>query len=86
MNNSKRHCILCSINSHTSWDQLCPEFIRRCAILDKKNPVNGMLFFPAEQDWTLALTARPSRIPLEEWFPATYTVNSLLALGGRKTQ
>jgi len=45
-----------------------------------------MPFFPAEKDWTLALAARPSRIPLEERFPATYAVNSLPALGGRKTQ
>jgi len=45
-----------------------------------------MPFFPAEQDWTLALMARPSRILLKEQFPATYTVNSLLALGSRKTQ
>ena len=55
-------------------------------VLDKKNPVNGMPFFPAEQDWTLALMARPSRILLKEQFPATYTVNSLPALGSRKTQ
>jgi len=45
-----------------------------------------MPFFPAEQDWTLALASRPSRIPIEERFPVTYTVNSLPALGSRKTQ
>lgn len=55
-------------------------------VLDEKNSVNNMPFFPLEQDWTLALASRPSRIPIKEWFPATYTVNSLLALGGRKTQ
>jgi hypothetical protein len=36
-----------------------------------------MPFFLAEQDWTLALDHRPSRIPLDERFPAKYAVNSI---------
>jgi len=55
-------------------------------ILDKRNPINSMPFFPAEQDWTLATAARPSRVPLDKRFPVTYVVNSLPSLGGRKTQ
>jgi len=34
-----------------------------------------MPFYPAEQDWTLS--SRPSRVPLDECFPAAYAVNSL---------
>ena len=45
-----------------------------------------MLFFLAEEDWTLAITSRSSRIPLKKHFPALYVVNSLLSLGGRKVQ
>jgi len=74
-NDSKFYCVSCGDNSHTSWDRACPEFIRRCASLDDRNPVNGMPFYPAEQDWTLL--SRPSRVPLEERFPAAYAVNSL---------
>ena len=85
-NNSKCHCVSCGVNSHASWDRQCPEFIRRCAVLDERNPVNSMPFFPAEQDWTLAIESRPSRIPFEERFPPSYAVNSLPSLGGRKTQ
>jgi hypothetical protein len=52
--------------------------------MDQRNPVNSMLFFPAEQDWTLM--SRPNRILLEEHFPASYKVNSCPALGNRNTQ
>jgi hypothetical protein len=45
-----------------------------------------MPFFPAEQDWTLALDHRPSRIPLDERFPAKFVVNSLLVLDPRVRQ
>src|SRR5437588_9231724 len=36
-----------------------------------------MPFFPAEQDWTLTLDHRPSRIPLDEQFLVKYAVNSI---------
>ena len=85
-NSSKTHCVSCNANSHTSWDRLCPEFIRRCAAIDERNPVNSMPFFPTEQDWTLACDHRPSRIPLEERFPAKFAVNSLPVLGQRLRQ
>jgi len=71
----KLHCVSCGDNTHASWDRACPEFIKRCAILDERNPLNGMPFFPTVQDWTLA--SRPSRIPLEVRFPATFAVKSL---------
>ena len=80
----KRYCVSCDNKSHASWDRNCPEFIRRCAITDERNPDNNMLFFPAEQDWTFA--SRPSRIPLAERFPAAYAVNSLPTTVTKNTQ
>src|SRR5260221_7904172 len=76
---SKVHCVTCKDNSDPSWDRACPEFIRRCAIFDEKNPENGMVFYPTEQDWTL--TMRPQRIPLEERFPQRFAVNSIQIQG-----
>ena len=73
-NKEKLHCVSCGDNSHASWDRACPEFTKRCAILDERNPLNSMPFFPTEQDWTLV--SRPSRIPLEERFPEAYAVKS----------
>ena len=74
-NREKLHCVSCGDNSHASWDRACPEFTKRCAILDERNPLNSMPFFPTDQDWTMV--SRPSRIPLENRFPAAYAVNSL---------
>jgi len=71
----KLHCVSCGDNSHASWNRACPEFTKRCAIMDERNPLNSMPFFPTEQDWTLV--SRPNRIPLEDRFPAAYAVNSL---------
>ena len=85
-NSSRLHCVSCNVDSHTSWDRSCPEFTRRCAAIDERNPVNSMPFFPAEQDWTLALEHRPSRIPMDERFPAKYAVNSLPVLDPKARQ
>ena len=73
----KLHCVSCGDNTHASWDRTCPEFTKRCAILDERNPLNNMPFFPTEQEWTLV--SRPNRIPLDERFPAAYAVNDLTA-------
>ena len=78
---NKLYCVSCAVSSHASWDRACPEFLKWCEIINERNPVNSMPFFPAEQDWTLAV--RPSRIPLEERFPATFAVNSLPTHGRR---
>lgn len=80
---NKLYCVLYLDMSHASWDRSCPEFIRWCKIINKCNPVNNMPFFLAEQDWTLAI--RPARVSLEECFPTTFSVNSLL-LHGRRHQ
>ena len=71
----KLHCVSCGDNTHASWDRACPEFTRRCAVLDERNPNNSMPFFPTDEDWTLV--SRPGRIPLADRFPAAYAVNSL---------
>ena len=80
---NKLFCVSCLDTSHASWDRSCPEFTRRCEIINERNPVNNMPFFPAEQDWTLAV--RPARVPLKEHFPASFSVNSL-PLHGRRQQ
>ena len=80
----KRHCVSCGSGAHASWDRSCPDFIRRCALIDKRNPDNSMPFFPAEQDWTYV--TRPNRIPMCDRFPAAYAVNSIPVAGPRTTQ
>jgi len=74
-NKDKVYCVVCEENSHPSWSRECPEFNRRCLILDERNPENAMPYFPTENDWTLE--TRPNKIPLDERFPSRYAVNSL---------
>ena len=78
-NKGKVYCISCGDKTYASWDRACPEFNRRCAVQDERNPENAMPFYPTEHDWTL--TARPHRIPLDERFPGRYAVNSLPTAG-----
>jgi len=80
-NKGKVYCVSCGNKSHSSWDRACPEFNRRCAIQDERNPENAMPFYPTEHNWML--TARPHRIPLDERFPGRYAVNSLPTSGTR---
>ncbi len=49
-NKDKRWCVTCESAHHASWDRNCPEFNRRCYLIDKKNPENSMPYFPTEQD------------------------------------
>lgn len=74
-NKGTLYCVSCKSGAHASWDRTCPEFIRRCEIYNDRFPENNMVYFPTDQDWTLA--SRPSRIPVEDRFPAKYAVNSL---------
>jgi len=78
-NKSKLYCVACDKVTHASWSRACPEFNRRCQILDGRNPENAMPYFPTEHNWTL--TVRPSSIPLEDRFPARFTVNMLPTMG-----
>jgi hypothetical protein len=71
----KIHCVSCKTNTHISWDRNCPEFIQRCVLHNEKHLENNLIFFPMEEDWTLAVT--PDRIPLNECFPQKYAVASL---------
>jgi len=81
-NKDKWFCVTCKEAMHASWSRDCPEFNRRCLIFDRRNPENAMPYFPTEHDWTL--TVRPSSIPMEDRFPARYTVNTLPTLSGRQ--
>ena len=80
-NKGNVYCVSCRDKTHASWDRACPEFNRRCAVQDNRNPENAMPYYPTEHDWTL--TARPHRIPLDERFPGRYAVNSLPITGQR---
>jgi len=81
LNKSKTHCVACGDDTHASWNRNCPEFIRRCHILNERNPENAMPYFPTEYDWSL--TVRPDRIPTEDKFPTKYAVNDIPIGGGR---
>jgi hypothetical protein len=72
-NKGKLHCVSCGDRSHASWDRSCLEFIKQCAVIDERNLLNSMPFFPTDQDWMLA--SRPRRVPLEECFPMTFMIN-----------
>jgi hypothetical protein len=82
INRRRVFCVSCKSNDHASWDRNCPEFLRRCAVLDERIPENLMPFYPTDQDWTLAI--RPPRIPLDLRFPHKFAVNSLPI--GRRTR
>ena len=47
-NRSKLWCVSCQATNHASWDRNCPEFQRRCYLVDKQNPENSMPYFPME--------------------------------------
>jgi hypothetical protein len=49
-NKDKRWCVTCESSDHASWDRDCPELNRCCYLVDERNPENGMLYFPTEQD------------------------------------
>lgn len=77
---SKLYCAACKTNTHASWSRECPEFIRRCAIIDNRNPENAMPYFPTDQDWTF--TTRPERVPMATRFPPDFAVNPIPPGGG----
>jgi hypothetical protein len=74
-NGGKLWCVTCESTYHASWDRNCPEFKKKCMLMDEKSPENGMPFFPTDQDWTQS--GRPDRVPMDERFPARFSVNSL---------
>lgn len=80
-NSNKLYCVVCTDSTHASWHRACPEFLRWCKSINDTNLANNMLFFPAEQDWTLSI--RSTRILLNEHFPTSYRVNSL-PIDGRR--
>jgi hypothetical protein len=75
----RRFCVSCKSNNHASWDRNCPEFVRRCVLMDECIPENLMPFYPTDQDWTLAI--RPSCIPLDLRFPHNVAQHVVQQLG-----
>ncbi len=80
-NRSKLWCVSCQATDHASWDRNCPEFQRRCYLMDEWNPEISMPYFPMEHDWSQ--TARSSRISFNECFPGKFAVNSLHIHGAK---
>ncbi|KAG2747165.1 hypothetical protein P692DRAFT_201791369 [Suillus brevipes Sb2] len=57
-------CVNSRTDNHTSWSRKCPEFIRRCELLNEKFPENRMPYFPTEAAWTHAISpSRPHKLP-----------------------
>lgn len=71
----KQYCVSCRNNTHTSWDRTCPEFKCQVDQMDESHPENMLTYFPTEEDWTMHTC--PSRLELDERFPAKYVVASL---------
>ncbi|KAL1727358.1 hypothetical protein EV714DRAFT_183293, partial [Schizophyllum commune] len=53
---TKRHCVNCQADGHTSWDRACPVFQQRCLDYDYRFPENAMPFFVTDDEWTHATT------------------------------
>jgi hypothetical protein len=51
-------CVNCDSTDHASRDRNCPEFIRRCKLLNAKTPTNLLPYYPTEEEWTW------SRLPI----------------------
>jgi hypothetical protein len=45
-------CINCQSHHHASWNRTCPDFIRRCELINEKFPENTMPYYPTELSWT----------------------------------
>lgn len=52
------HCVNCAgtdhAYTHTSTSRACPEFKRRCLVLDSRCPENLLQYYPTDEDWTWA--------------------------------
>ena len=72
---NKRYCVSCKSDTHASWDRNCPEFLWKCDKYSRFHPENHLIYLPTDEDWTL--TVRPEKIPMEDKFPAKFTVGSL---------
>ena len=61
-NHLSRGCVSCKSDDHSSMDRFkCPEFARKCAVLESKRPENLMPYFPTDEAWTQVLA--PPKAP-----------------------
>ena len=72
------------MEDHSSWDQSCPEFLRKSTHLDKLHPENALTYFLTKEEWMQS--ARPERIPIDSRFPAKFAVGGLPPLGYTEKQ
>jgi hypothetical protein len=69
-NQNASHCANCNSNDHPSYSRNCPDFTRRCELIDAKNPENLMPYYPTDEFWTQVLLP-PKKQPLQK--PANLT-------------
>ena len=68
-------CIFCGVNTHTSWDRNCPEFLKRCQLLDECRPDNQYKYFPTEDPHTHFHV--PVKVLMDHHFPDEFAVHSM---------
>ena len=49
---TKKRCASCNSTDHASWSRECPIFRRKVDECNKRNPENGLQFFPSDEPWT----------------------------------
>lgn len=57
---TKKYCVSCKSDDHSSYDRACPAFIKKCEDLNKRIPENNMPFFPSNEPWTWSSRPAPS--------------------------
>ena len=68
------HCVSCGVNTYASWDWNCPEFLKRCQLLDKHHPNNQYKYFPTE-DPCIHFRA-PVKVLMDRRFPDKFAIHS----------
>ncbi|ETW79497.1 hypothetical protein HETIRDRAFT_419212 [Heterobasidion irregulare TC 32-1] len=68
------HCVSCGVNTHASWDRNCPEFLKRCQLLDERRPDNQYKYFPTEDPRTHFRL--PAKVPMDRRYPDEFAVHS----------
>lgn len=60
---TKKHCVLCSFNNHSSSDRNCPAFRPKLCSHNLTHAANLMPFFPSTQNWTRCMTMENGEPP-----------------------
>ena len=63
---TKKWCVSCNSNNHSSWDRDCPTLAKKIEEFNQRNPENSLPFFLTAEPWTWApipnaTTRKPSQ-------------------------